>query len=80
MLFVLLAISAVLAVVTTGFFMPQLETLRIAGEQKTVEFQTLHGRANALFMARTVALLIAGLLLPAVVQMPRREAVNSAKS
>ncbi len=79
-LFLLLALSAVLAVVTTGFLMPRLEELRIAGEQSTAEFRSLHGRANAMFMGRTVLLFVGGLMLPAVLQTNRREAVNSASN
>jgi hypothetical protein len=79
--FVLLALSAVLAVVTTGVMMPQLETLRVAGEQQSPLFRTLHGRANALFLGRTVILFATGLVLPTACQaVARREALKSASS
>ena len=79
-LFALLAISALLAVVTTGVVTPNMETLRMAGEGTTDAFRKLHGQAMMLFSGRTVLLLIAGALLPWAVQTDGRDSRNSASS
>ncbi|HEV7301833.1 MAG TPA: DUF4149 domain-containing protein [Tepidisphaeraceae bacterium] len=79
-IFVLLALAALLAAVTTGIVTPNMEKLRMAGEGTTDAFRSLHGQAMMLFSSRTLLLLVAGVLLPLAIQREPRDASNSASS
>jgi uncharacterized membrane protein len=76
-IFVLLALSAIAASVTTGVVTPAIEELRRAGESNTVDFKRLHGQAMMLFASRTLLLLVVGVLLPNALQLAPREALNN---
>jgi len=64
-LFAVLGLGAIGAVAFSGYFVPKLETLRLAGHAESPEFQTLHKRSEQLMEGLTVTILLAAMFLPA---------------
>jgi len=65
-LFVLQIVATVGAVVFNMYIVPKLEGLRLSGQSKSADFQTLHKQSEHLMTIVMVILLLATLALPAL--------------
>jgi len=65
-LFFLFAVGTLGAVVYNMLLVPRMEELRLAGQIKSDAFRDLHHHSAHLFMAMTLILLVAAMLIPAV--------------
>jgi hypothetical protein len=64
-LFTFLAIATVGLVINAALITPKMEELRVAGESSGPMFRKLHGQSMAVHSLQAMALLLAGLTLPA---------------
>jgi hypothetical protein len=67
-IFAMFTLAAIGAVLLSLLIMPPMEKLRREGNSGSPEFRQLHGRSMALFTAEALALLVAGLLVPAAMR------------
>lgn len=63
-LFVLFAVATVGACVIVMYFTPRIEMLQHQGMTQTEQFKRLHGYSMLTYVGETVALLVAGVLMP----------------
>lgn len=63
-LFTLFALATVGACVTTMYIAPQIEQLTNRGLTQSAQFDRLHGCSMGVYVAQSVLLLVAGVLLP----------------
>ena len=64
-LFVLLALAATGAAVSTALITPRMEQLRAAGQSASSRFKSLHARSMQCYVAQAALLLVSVLMLPA---------------
>lgn len=64
---VALAMAAILAFVQVFGISPRMETLRAAGEGSGPAFARLHGVSSVQYLAQTLCLLVATILLPGAI-------------
>jgi hypothetical protein len=65
--FTLLSLATVAAAGSTLFVTPKIDAMRLRGETYGPAFGRLHGISMSLYVAESVLLLIAGLLLPSII-------------
>ena len=66
LLFILQAVSTVGAVVFNMYIVPKLEGLRLAGQSKSADFQSLHKQSENLMSVVILIMFVATLVVPAV--------------
>ena len=66
LLFILQAVATVGAVVFNMYIVPKLEGMRLAGQSKSVDFQSLHKQSERLMSVVILIMFVATLVLPAV--------------
>ncbi len=71
-LFSLFAAATVIGVVETTTITPKIESMRVAGQRGTPEFDRMHRLSTRVYMSGAVVLLAAGLLLPAAIRADAR--------
>jgi hypothetical protein len=64
-LFTFLAVATVGLVINAAVITPKMEQIRVAGESSGPQFRKLHGQSMAVHSLQAMALLLAGLTLPA---------------
>ncbi len=64
-LFVLLALAATGAAVSTALITPRMDQLRIAGQSSSPRVRALHARSMQCYVAQAALLLVSVLMLPA---------------
>lgn len=64
---VLFSLATFLAIGSTAFVTPRIEALRLEGETRSPQFQSLHRMSSMFYMAEAALLLVAGLLLPSAI-------------
>jgi hypothetical protein len=64
-IFVLLALAATGAAVSTTLITPRMEALRTAGQSSSARFKALHARSMQCYVTQAALLLVSVLLLPA---------------
>jgi len=70
--FVLLALAAAGAVVSTTLVTTRMERLRMAGESTSPQFRKLHGRSMMIYTSQAALLLGAAVMLPLAAGRDRR--------
>jgi hypothetical protein len=69
--FTLMALAAVMAVLSTTLITPRMETLRRQGQSDSPQFRQLHGRSMMFYTAEATFLLLSGIALPAAIGRTR---------
>lgn len=69
-LFAGLAIATVGLVINAAVITPRMEQIRVAGESSGPRFRKLHGQSMAVHSLQALALMLAGLTLPAAMTPP----------
>jgi len=64
-----LAIATVGLVINAAVITPKMEQIRVAGESSGPRFRALHGQSMAVHSIQAMALLLAGLTLPAAMDL-----------
>jgi hypothetical protein len=64
--------SGIFAAVIAFAIVPEMEQIRVAGQSGGDRFKQLHGRSMALFLAETLCLFIATIILPAAIRAASR--------
>jgi hypothetical protein len=67
-MFALLALATVGAVLFNAYFVTRMETLRLAGDSQSPQFQSMHKQSERLMQGMTLALFVATVMLPAFVR------------
>jgi hypothetical protein len=70
-LFTFLAIATVALVINAAVITPKMEQIRVAGDSSGPQFRKLHGQSMAIHSLQAMALLLAGLTLPAAMGSPK---------
>ena len=61
--FVSLAIATLLAVLSTAVITPRIEQLRVSGQTQSDQFKKMHGLSMCVYLAESIAVLVAGIIL-----------------